>query len=1531
MKTNPRMPPKKEDLAKQLAETQAQLAAALEANPAAAAAANPDDSPSEVMMKQFMAMFQSQQQAAQAQLKAQQDATQAQLQVQKEAAELNLKAQKEAANAAREVADAQLMAAKDHGVRLEGQLNALMEELVDAKRKNATANTPSRLKVTPPPKLGTELSVAKLKAWRKAWEDYAEMVKVSEMSLGEQQSLFRSLLSLDMRDVLEERIGVKKDQKPEDILDDIEAFIRKKRSVLLDMCAFDNRKQKTGENFDSYLVAIQQLAQDADLTFEHCDQCKVKCLDRRLAGRLISGILDERTRTKLLEEEKFPSKDRVVEICAARESARKNNKEQWGQSGVSSVQRRHKPRRDQSQGRSGEAKKDGNCFNCGRDRHKSKEDCPAKDRECGICKKKGHFAKVCPKKNKQQQENKSKPQDGKKFGRITHVDKVNKMGIVNRIGSNSPAVCVEVTNPKTKKSLGWHDAIADTGAEACVAGLELLRSLGVSKKILQPAKTRMFSFSGKQEKCLGILLVELANEHYKALVEVNICPHVSDNLLLSLEVSKALGYVRPEFPQIIPPTEPLDPEATVRCDPVAISSTKLESRWVLDDSATEAELKEMRDKLIKAYPDVFYDGKGLPPMTGDKMHISLDENAVPFKVTTARKLPHAAREDIKRQLEDMVKKVIIAPVNEPTKWVHPMVVVLKADGSWRLCVDLTKLNKYVLRPYYPMTTPKDAVELPRTARRFASLDAKTGYWQILLDEESQELTTFITPYGRFKFLRNPMGLASAQDEYCRRGDEALAGVANLRKVVDDILVYGESNQELLDKVREVLERCREHKITLNKKKFQFGLEEINYVGYKVSSDGVRADESKLSAIANFPQPTNLVELRSFMGMVNQFQDFTPCIAAAAEPLRGLMKPRNEFLWTEDHDVAFGKVKSALVSPPVLAQFDPNFPIMLQTDASRLKGLGFALLQKHDERWSLIMCGSRFLSDTESRYAMIELELLAAVWAITIKCKSYVQGLKFTLVVDHKPLLPILNSFTLDMVENPRLRRLKEKLAFYRFETVWKSGKEHCIPDALSRAPIADPTEEDCFTDELEEYVSSVVRAGAASLRPDHLKDPYLEKLKAAAVADPSYVSLLEAVRTGFPDKKQDAQGILQDFWKVRDELTSQDNLVLRGAQIVVPAAMRKDVLADLHHSHQGIERTKRRARQTVFWPGINSDIKSTVEACEPCQIHQPSQQKESLLSDPMTTRPFEETSADLFSHGKSHYLVHVDRYSGWPTVHVWKSDPTSQQVIKALLQDFAVYGIPLRLRSDGGPQFTSSTFNDFLQEWNISPGVSSPHYPQSNGHAEAAVKAMKGLVIKTGCQGNLKDEAFLSGLLEWRCMPKDHGCSPAQLLYGRSIRSRVPISELALNGPDPENLALRKKQKDQTTSHYDSRARDLPALKPGQAVRIQDTKSKLWDTLGVVVRAEAKQRNYLLKVDTHVFIWRNRRYLRPVSCEATEHLGELPSTPPPMLSTRGRRRQGDKKSVTFSLPDKETKSTPSAPRRSKRKRKRPERFGVQSA
>ncbi len=434
--------PTKEQVEKELQEAKQKIAV-MEAQAATAAEPRPD-----AFMKDVMMMMKAQNEATQAQLRAQHEENRAQL------------------NTQREIADAQIKAQQD-------QMKALMGELADSKKKASTSGTPSRFKVSPPSQLTPEMSVAKIKAWRKAWQDYAEMCQLEKMTLKEQQALFRSCLSLDMRDILEERIGTREDQKPEAILDEIEKYIRKKRSVVLDMVDFDNRKQKSGESFDAYLVAIQQIAQDADLTCDHCPDCKVACLDRRLAARLISGISDERTRTKLLEEEKFPSKDRVIEICTARESARKNHKEKWGNQGnIQSVKKRTRSR-EHSRSREGKHQNDEKCQYCGNKKHVSKEECPARDRTCKNCEKKGHFSHCCRKPKKQQDNSKQKKQDGQRSGRIKRID---------RVGSNSPAVSVLTSDTKTNKSLGWQSAIADTGAEVSVGSLEFMRKMGVSKR-----------------------------------------------------------------------------------------------------------------------------------------------------------------------------------------------------------------------------------------------------------------------------------------------------------------------------------------------------------------------------------------------------------------------------------------------------------------------------------------------------------------------------------------------------------------------------------------------------------------------------------------------------------------------------------------------------------------------------------------------------------------------------------------------------------------------------------------------------------------------------------------------------------------------------------------------------------------------------------------------------------------------------------------------------------------------------------------
>ena len=741
--------------------------------------------------------------------------------------------------------------------------------------------------------------------------------------------------------------------------------------------------------------------------------------------------------------------------------------------------------------------------------------------------------------------------------------------------------------------------------------------------------------------------------------------------------------------------------------------------------------------LKEAFPRVFHTAPPLREMAGGPARITLTDDARPSAATAARPIPYSWLEDIKRQLDELLQQGVIAPVDYPTEWCHQIVAVPKRTdpnaategSSVRLTVDLTRLNKYVRRGAHPVCTPQDAVSSIGTgARYFTKLDARSGYFQVPLDRRDQGLTCFITPWGRFRMLRLPQGLSASGDEYNRRGDQALSGIPRTCKIVDDVLAYDSDYAEHLQHVTHILRRCDAAGITLNPSKLAFAEPSVSYCGYDVTSTGYTADQRKVKAIAEFPTPTNITDLRSFLGLVNQLGAFSSETATAAEPLRDLLRPQYTWAWSETHTRAFEAVKRALTSPPVLAFLDPSLPTALQTDASRLNGLGYALLQRHQEQWRLVQCGSRFLSETESRYAAIELELLAVTWAVR-KCHLFLAGLpSFDVLTDHRPLIPILNQKSLPEIDNPRLRRLRMKLLAYSFTSTWQSGKNHCIPDALYRAPVDHPTEED---EEAEEDVThqlhsigirSVTQLDPNGVRVSPIEDATLARVRDAARNDPEYIALCDTVLQGFPSQRSDLVPQLRLYWGVRDRLAVDDGVLVSGPRLVIRRSLRQETLQRLHDSYQGIERTLRRARQSVYWPGIDRDITATVQSCQACHEHLPRQQQEPMAAEPPPTRVFESVSTDFFQHAGRTYLVYVDRLSGWPTVVHCDGDATARTLVRHLREIFASTGVPCLLRSDGGPQYTAHHTKEFLRRWGVTHRPSTPYYPQSNGHAEAAVK-----------------------------------------------------------------------------------------------------------------------------------------------------------------------------------------------------------------
>ena len=292
-----------------------------------------------------------------------------------------------------------------------------------------------------------------------------------------------------------------------------------------------------------------------------------------------------------------------------------------------------------------------------------------------------------------------------------------------------------------------------------------------------------------------------------------------------------------------------------------------------------------------------------------------------------------------------------------------------------MCVDLSHLNKYVQRERYQSSTLAEAVAdiASNNTKIFTKLDALKGYHQCPLNEESQLLTTFITPFGRFKYLRAPYGISSISEHYNRRMDEAFAGLTGYRRVVDDIVIYDSDSTQHAKHVRQFLQRCSEQRITLNPDKWEYTKPQVTFAGFNLDKDGYSIDSSITDAVAKFPTPSSRTELLAFFGLANQLAASTDALAGLLGPLRPLLSTKNEFLWLPDHE-AFQAAKMSLASAPTLQFFDLQKPTRLCTDASR-KGLGFILQQKQDDSWVLVQAGSRFLSDAESRYAIIELELL----------------------------------------------------------------------------------------------------------------------------------------------------------------------------------------------------------------------------------------------------------------------------------------------------------------------------------------------------------------------------------------------------------------------------------------------------------------------------------------------------------------------------------------------------------------------------
>ena len=361
------------------------------------------------------------------------------------------------------------------------------------------------------------------------------------------------------------------------------------------------------------------------------------------------------------------------------------------------------------------------------------------------------------------------------------------------------------------------------------------------------------------------------------------------------------------------------------------------------------------------------------------------------------------------------------------------------------------------------------------------------------------------------------------------------------------------------------------------------------------------------------------------------------------------------------------------------------------------------------------------------------------------------------------------------------------------------------------------------------------------------------------------ISLQNTIMQGWPNERSNTSNELHAYWNIRDELSVHQGLILKGSKIVIPTKMRKEILIKIHAGHQGREKCKQRARQVVFWPGMNSDIDNIVESCETCQQHQHNHQKEPLKPYPVPSRPWQVVGTDLCEINKKEYLIIVDAYSSYPEV-IPLSSQSSKAVIKGMKVTFARHGIPDIVHSDNGPCYSSQEFADFKTKWGFKHVTSSPHFPSSNGLVEKAVQTVKNIISKSIDSGT---DPYL-GLLAYRSTPLDNHKSPAELLMGRILKTDLPVVENQLNVKDSKAVvAWKTKKKEIQKAYHDREAKPLPPLKQGEMVRIYDQNKLMWGEKATV-KEKIAPRSYIVETKDKVQYRRNRKQLRKITSEVED-------------------------------------------------------------
>lgn len=1259
--------------------------------------------------------------------------------------------------------------------------------------------------------------------WKKRFERYMSVSGFVNKPDNEKTNMLIYLMGGEAEEILLQLNLTEQEQKYETVLSRFDNYFIPRRNVIFERFKFNTRIQQPGESVDCFITALHSLA-------EHCNYGELK--DELIRDRIVVGIQDMKVSERLQLQKDLTLNDAILTVrqaelqssqnkilrseCKGYEVAavKQNNKEQskhWVKSKPidgKSVQDRYEKRGNQQN----------KCYYCGSVKCRDKSRCPARNSSCRSCSKKGHWSIACRNKKvvhtvdyenhgenvdlgRDLDSTETRMQVRKEAQQVSEIDQEYYMGSIYFNNKKQWLIDILVEN---RHSIPF---LVDSGADvSCVSYSSVPKEF--RNKIL---KCSEFLGGPDNSRLKVIGKVEL-NLYYKGICYRDFV-YVIENLKLPI-----LG--RPGITKL----EVLNFHKNV-CVMESVSDI------------SQISSKFNRDVVEKTYKGIFNEiGEFKKELT-----IHMKPDAEPFVQSVPRVVPLPLLPKLKAELNRLLKLGIIEPVNTPTPWVSPIVCVDKGD-TVRLCCDYTKLNENVLRSHFPLPKIEHTLAQLNGSTVYSKLDATSGFYQIKLNKESQLLTTFISPFGRYYFKRLPFGICCAPEYFAMQFSSILSGLEGVVCHMDDVLIYASSFQKHDEILKQVLDRLHAEGITLNKKKCIFGAKSVKYLGHIISEKGISIDPDRVKAIREFPQPNNKTELLRLLGMINFAGKYIGNKSEVLEPLTSLLKKDIDFVWGTSQQNSLNKIKALLEEAPNLSFFDPNKVIIVSADSSCF-GLGCCLMQeKPDKSREIVAFSSRLLSEVEKRYAQIEKEALAVTWAAE-KFSDYITGVKNVIFeTDHKPLLQILKTKNLDDL-SPRLQRFRMRLMRYNYTVIYTPGKNLIVPDTLSRAPLKNstPKDDELMDGEVNKFVHSVIKNLP-------VKDNFLKEIIDEQSRDPILQKIKQFTLTEWPEKSKLSVELLA-FYQYRYDISYAENLLLKSSRIIIPKSLQLKCLNFIHTGHLGITKCRERAKACVWWIGLSTQIDNLVRNCPDC-VENRVNIKETFHKDKMPSRPWQKIALDLFKLEKW-YLIAVDYYSRY--FEIFKLESMNElAIIEKLKEIFSRYGIPEVVRTDNGPQF-SSVFKKFSLEYNFVHITSSPYFAQSNGLVERTVQTAKHLLKKN------KSDIYLA-LLAYRTTPLESGFSPAELLMSRKLRTNLPQLPSNLDNIVDSKAYFFKKEretKEKQARNYDSRHRtkDMQTLKIGDSVWVIDIRM-----YGKIIDICSEPRSYIVETSRGLFR-RNRWHL----------------------------------------------------------------------